>query len=390
MRAFMALAALLAAAQALAQASVPEPIKARVNELVAQCARAGGTLGDMTGQGQFVIPRDFTGDGRTDFVVSEGNFPCAGKPNLFRPDGLAKVELWVGDGPSGATRAFQDRLLGYRIVAGQPARLQIARKGPACGAGSSAASRCGDELRWNSAASRFDQVATDGRDATPRAAGTAVAAQSATATQAMAGPAPATLGVIPDAEARHKAKCRKETLAGNPQAARWVDGECAESWKRAVATGPAADAFLAILPAAGAGPMPLAAAKGRMTGVRWAAARPGQPSVGTLGALELQLEGKGPSTVRASWWKTGALIPYDMAGALEARGAKLTLVSCEKLGVGEGVRTWSGTAAGRAPFTLTIDSREAPTGDAESRWSAGMTLDGRTPSRGDTSACRDF
>jgi hypothetical protein len=105
----------------------------------------------------------------------------------------------------------------------------------------------------------------------------------------------------------------------------------------------------------------------------------------------MQLEGAGaPTTARASWWKKGALIPWDMAGALEARGAKLTLVGCEKLGVGEGSRVWSGTAPGRQPFTLTVDSRNAPTADADSSYSAAITLNGKTPPRGDLSGCREF
>jgi hypothetical protein len=381
----------MAAAPLWAQAQVPAPIKARVNQLVAQCAAAGGTLGSMTGQGQFVIPKDFTGDGRTDFLISEGNFPCAGQPNLFRPDGSAKVELWVGDGAGGASLAFQDRLLGYRILAGPPARLQIARKGAACSPGGSASARCGDELRWNSPARRFDQIATDGRDATPRPVGAALSSPASAATVAPAGPAPTALALIPDAEARYKAKCRKDILAGNPQAAKWVDGECAEGWKRAQATGPAADAFLAALPATGSGPAAVAATKARMTGVRWGSTRPGALAVGKLGDLEMLLQGKGtPEAVAAGWWKKGALIPFDMPGALEARGAKLTLVSCEQIGVGEGTRIWSGTAPGRQPFTLTISSREAPTADADSSFGADMTLTGKTPPRGSLAACRDF
>ena len=64
------LAAAMIAAPASAQSGVPEAIKTRVNELVARCAQAGGTLGSMTGQGRFVIPADFSGDGRTVVFVT--------------------------------------------------------------------------------------------------------------------------------------------------------------------------------------------------------------------------------------------------------------------------------------------------------------------------------
>ncbi len=183
MKQAMGIALLVAALESTAAAQqVPEPIKARVNELVAQCVRAGGQLGDMRGQGQFVIPRDFNGDGATDFLVSEGNVPCTGRPQLFRPGGLARVQLWLGDAAGGARLAFEDQLLAYRVLDGRPAKLQIARRGPACGA-----ARCGDELRWNAAANRFDMAPTDGRQvavaAAPGALAPAVAADA---------PAPAT------------------------------------------------------------------------------------------------------------------------------------------------------------------------------------------------------
>lgn len=191
---------LVAAVAASAGAQgVPEPIRARVNELVAQCAAAGGRLGDMRGAGQFVIPRDFNGDGRTDFLVSEGNLPCTGRPDLFRPGGLARVQLWLGDAAGGATLAFEDRLLAYRVLDGRPAKLQIARRGPACGG----PARCGDELRWNAAASRFDLAPTDGRQAaiTPAPgaqAAPAVAASAAVATPATTRPAAAAkTGTLP-------------------------------------------------------------------------------------------------------------------------------------------------------------------------------------------------
>jgi hypothetical protein len=176
-----AMGAAFAAGAALAQGGVPQQVQARVNELVARCAAAGGTLGSMRSEGRFVIPADFTGDGRLDFLVSEGKVPCTGRPALFRPDGLARVELWVQEADGTARLAFAERLLAYRVLAGPPAKLQIARRGPACGA-----PRCGDELRWNGAAGRFDMAPTDGRQVAVAAAPGAAAPAAGTAAAAAA------------------------------------------------------------------------------------------------------------------------------------------------------------------------------------------------------------
>lgn len=383
-----ALTLIIAGAAASAQAqSVPEPVKARVNELVAQCARAGGQLGQMTGQGQFVIPRDFNGDGRTDFLISEGNFPCAGKPTLFRADGLARVELWLGEGPN-ARLAFADRLLAFRVVDGHPALLQIARRAPACGG----PSRCGDELRWNAVTRSFEEVPTDGRKVPARPATGSTAAAPVQATTPAAGAAPGSAAippVQPGAEAAFKARCRKDTLAQNGSSAvKWVDSHCAQMWSRAVAAQPLAEAMLAAVQA-GAGPVD--ALRRATPTVRWAA-RPeqGQLASGRTGPYTASIAGKGRAdSFAVSWAQVGAEIPIDIPAALEARGARLTLTACEKLGTGEGERAWSVALPGRKPFALTIFERTAPTGNATSSYSAEVALDGRAPRRGPT-ACEPF
>lgn len=379
MRAFTILM-VLAAAPAQAQ-SVPEPVKARVNELVARCDRAGGQLGPMTGQGQFVIPRDFTGDGRTDFLISEGNFPCVGKPVLFRPDGLARVELWVADGTT-ARLAFADRLLAYRVVDGRPVQLQIARRAPACGG----PARCGDELRWNAETRSFEEWPTDGRKVAARpatGAATAAIAPTPAATSTTIPP------VQPGADAAFKARCRKDTLAQNgPSAAKWVDSHCTDMWARAVAAAPLAEAMLA---AVGTGAGPAETLRRATPTVRWSA-RPdrGTLASGRIGTYTASLSGKGRAdSFSVGWSQIGADIPIDVPAALEARGAKLTLTACEKLGVGEGERVWSVAFPGRKPFALTVFQRTAPTGDATSSYSAEVALDGRAPRRGPT-ACEPF
>ncbi len=389
------LAAVAFATPAMAQGQVPEAIKARVNELVATCARAGGTLGNMSGQGQFVIPVELTGDGRTDFLVSEGNFPCNGKPALFRADGLGRVQIYAGDGAGGARLLFDDRLLGYRILAGKPARVQIARRGGACGTGAASA-RCGDELRWNAAASGFDAVATDGRPATARAVSApqpAFAPTTATAAPATAAapPAGSPPPVLSDAQSRHIAACRKAYLAEKPKTTNWIDGACTEEWKRVTDAQPVVDQLLRAVPGGPGAAPALADLKQRMPGVRWAArGAQGEMATGQLGAYGISVAGKArPEGVSVNWTKVGEEIPLDIPAALAARGAKLTLASCEKTGVGEGERIWRVDLPGRPPFELSIYQRTAPTGNAWSSLVATMRVDGAPVRRGQT-GCEPF
>ena len=383
--------ALAFSAPASAQAVVPEPIKARVNELVARCAQAGGTLGNMTGQGRFVIPADFSGDGRTDFLISEANVPCVGKPNLFKPDGNGRLELWVGNG-SDARLAFADRVLAYRILAGPPAKLQIARAGAACGG----PARCGDELRWNATANRFDEVATDGRKVAARPATGAMAAAPAApaASPVSTGPAAAAGAVPPvlaDAATRFKASCRKGYLAEKPARTDWIDDQCNEEWKRVVATQPAAEMLILATPGGPGSAPPVAELRQRLTKVRWQG-RPetGSLATGLIGNFAFGIDGKSrPETAGVNWTEVGAEVPMDMQSAFAARGATLTLMRCEKLGVGEGERSWSVAFPGRPPFELTVSQRTAPTGNAWSFYSASVRLDGVPPKKGPTN-CEPF
>jgi len=374
---------------------VPEAIKARVNELVAQCARAGGQLGQMTGQGQFVIPRDFNGDGRTDFLVSEGNFPCTGRPTLFRPDGLAKVQLYVADGAGGATLAFEDRLLAYRVLDGRPAKLQIARRGPACGA-----SRCSDELRWNAAANRFDEHATDGRNVAIRAAAGAAPVNAPVMTTATASAEPkgspaAPAGNIPavqaGAETKYKAACRSRYLAGKPPRTDWIDSACADEWKVIAASQPLAELLLRAVPGGQGGAPALNDLRQRLVGVRWAA-RPeqGHLATGQSAGYQIGIIGRSrPETVSINWSKIGAELPLDIQAAIAARGATMTLTRCEKHGPGEGERAWSVAFPGQPPFELMVSQRMAPTGGAWSFYSAQARVDGAPAGKGPT-RCEQF
>lgn len=388
MKAWILGACLAASVPASAQGVVPEPIKARVNELVARCAQAGGTLGSMQGQGRFVIPADFSGDGRTDFLVSEANVPCVGKPNLFREGGAGRLELWLGNG-SDARLAFADRVIAFRVLNGPPAKLQIARSGAAC----AGPARCGDELRWNAAASRFDEVATDGRKIAARpATGAQAVAQTAAPTStgaaAPAGPIPP---VVAGADARFKAACRAAILAEKPQRTDWIDPECAEQWKRVIASQPAAEALLRAVPGGPGSAPTLADLRQRMTGVRWAPrAAQGDLASGQLGGFGISVSGKArPETASVNWSAVGAEPALDIPAAFAARGANLTLTSCEKTGTGEGERFWSVAFPGRPAFELNVTQRTAPTGNAWSYYNAIVRLDG-TPARKGPTRCEQF
>ncbi|MFQ3595535.1 MAG: hypothetical protein SNJ63_05430 [Sphingomonadaceae bacterium] len=152
----------LAALPPAAAQTVPEPVKARVNEMVATCLAAGGRFGDRPGPNRFAVPRDFNGDGRTDFLVAEGAFPCDGRPDLFRPGNMARLQLWLGDGAGGARLAFDERVSGHRIIEGRPASVIIARLGAPCGKG---IARCEDRLQFSGAGLAL--VPADGRPGGP-------------------------------------------------------------------------------------------------------------------------------------------------------------------------------------------------------------------------------
>lgn len=370
-------------------APVPQVVKARVNQLVAACAAAGGALGPMTGQGQFVIPRDFTGDGRMDFLVSEGNFPCTGRPTLFRQDGRARVELYVADGAGGAQLVFTDRLLGFRVLDGRPARLQIARTGAACGG----PLRCGDELRWNAATRSFLLTPTDGRRGAPAATGPAVSdagapgspVPPAATAQVAAGPAAPALPVVANARQTFLARCRQETRAGYPQMnASAIEGACADGWAKVEAAGPLADAFLAAVPARPGERITLATLRQRLPQLRLAPARAARANApdatGRLGALEASVTGTPLiSEFTLMWSKLEADPPFDVAGAMAARGARVRALGCYHFGPAEVNRVHIIEAPGRPPFALTTYTRAAALGGQMSSQAVSADLSGQLP-----------
>jgi hypothetical protein len=346
---------------------IPAVVLTHMQSLDARCLAAGG----REGPGRYVAAQDFTGDGRLDYLLSEGDYDCVGRPGLFRKDGQARVDIFVTDARGQARRVYSDVLAGYRIVAGRPAKVQVARRGAACGAGAGPATQCAAQLEWNGTG--FGQ-------------GVSVA-RAAPGAPPAAAPAPA---AGPTGEAAFLARCRRELVSRDASAARWADEECRGRWGRVAASGPAADLLLAAVPRTGERAS-LASIRAGAGGVRWAARpEPRQLASGTLGDLKVGVAGAGqPAEVSVGWQKVGAEIPYDVAEALRQRGARVELAACQKLGVGEGEKTYAVSLPGRAPFGLTVFQRTAPTGNAWSSYSAAVNLDGRHPSPGPRDDC-DF
>lgn len=376
-------AAVIAAAVpvALAQSRPPIPavVLTHMNELDARCKAAGG----RPGKGRYVFARDFTGDGRLDYLLSEGDYDCAGRPGLFRSGGVARVDIFVTNSRNDARRVYSDQLIAYRLLAGKPVNVRIARQGAACGPGSNATTQCAAQLAWNGEG--FGEAVAVSDASAPSATAptkTPAAPPALSAPPTASGTVPAKLAVQPDAQARFLALCREAYVSRSADAARWADDQCRGDWNKVTASGPATDALLAVLPATPGEVMPLATVRQRMADVRWAPkpAHGGISASGVLGELTVAVTGSpNVGELSVSWMKVGAEPAYDIVGAMRARGVTVAEVSCEDLGTGEWQRVYAGRAPGRAPFRLEIGQRTAPTGNANSYYGATMSLSGKAP-----------
>ncbi|ENO74411.1 hypothetical protein C664_20033, partial [Thauera sp. 63] len=158
---------------AQARPPIPSVVLDHMNDLDRRCAAAGG----RAGEGRFVVAQDFTGDGRLDYLLSEGDYNCVGRPGLFRQGGVGRVDIFVVDARNAARRVYSDQLIAYRVLAGKPAKVQIARQGTACGPGSDARTQCAAQLAWNGQGFGEAVAVSDARapgDAAPAARSPAV------------------------------------------------------------------------------------------------------------------------------------------------------------------------------------------------------------------------
>jgi hypothetical protein len=172
------------------------------------------------------------------------------------------------------------------------------------------------------------------------------------------------------------ARCTADMVAQNPRAGEWAPSQCQRQWETILAAGPMADAILAAVPVSGAADP--ATLRARLAMVQWDARAEGTLiASGRLGQdLSVQVDRAGPS-LNFSWSEAGAAIPYDVLGALRARGAEVTMVGCYAFGMGENNEAYRVVAAGRAPFALSVYGRMAPTASANSFYNVGAGLSGQ-------------
>ena len=171
--------------------------------------------------------------------------------------------------------------------------------------------------------------------------------------------------VAQDARGRYLAQCRADTLAQYPEAAAWVDDNCAEGWTAVVRSNPLVDILLSPFAADAPAPASAAELQRRATLVRWSGSG-AQGLTGRFGEVDVQIPADSPLRLVVGWGATGQPIPYDVVGALKTRGATVELIGCYDYGASESNSVYRVAAPDRAPFALTVYRREAPTASAES------------------------
>ncbi len=349
----VALLAIGPAPLAMAQGSAPAAVTAKTAQLDQACLRAGGRPAGKP----YVLVHDFTGDGRPDFLVSEGDYGCAGRPGIFQSNNQAFIEIYVADPRIGAQRVYRQQVRAYRVLNTTPRTVQIALAAPACAGGQA---MCGLTLTFN--------PQTGGFNATPGGQGQA-AAQPPAPSSAVTTPAPQ-----PEAQGDFIARCQRELIAADPKARQWAAETCKYSWDQLAAAGPAADTVIALATARTATPLNLAQIKAATPAVRWQAQPgPAGTSVGALGRFAAVIDMKA-GTASFNWSANGQPVPFDLPAALKSRGVGLSQIACWNLGLSEVTRVYRLTVSGRPPTALTVYSREAPTASASSSYNAVLEM----------------
>jgi len=359
--------ALASAASAQAPLNPPQQVKTRIGQLDAQCRQAGG----QPVARPYVFVYDFTGDRVVDYLISEGDYGCNGKPDLFRKNGAAFVEIWVAQPGGAGAMMFRENVRGYRIVDGAPRVVQLVRFGAACGQGAAPAAVCPAILAWDFIGRKFSTagapVVAAGPAGPPPKAGPPQSAASAPL--ASAGPA---LGP-PETRAQFEARCKAEWMVKFP-GEQFRPGNCDGVWDQAVAAGPAADVLLAL----GGPGQDVASVKAKAKGVVWSARpRGGELASGRMGKWEVSLMGRGAVEEAVfRWGAVGDFSPFDVAQAMKARRVRMSEVACLEYGAVESTQVFAVQPAGG----LTIYDRGAAVASASAEYAATWSMRGQAPS----------
>jgi hypothetical protein len=104
------------------------------------------------------------------------------------------------------------------------------------------------------------------------------------------------------------ARCTRETIAQNPQAQSWAQGNCEQIWEKVAAAGPLAEMILAAAPATAA-PAGLSATCAQLAMVRWSGGASGATlATGKLGAdLDIAVQ-RAPPSLAISWSGGGDIV----------------------------------------------------------------------------------
>jgi len=371
--------AVLPAAQA--QVNPPPAVGARIAVLGAACRAAGGTPSSAR---PYVFVHDFTGDGVNDYLISEGDFQCTGRPNVFNFNGRASIELWVAEANGAARQVHREQVVGYRIIDSRPRTLQVVRTGPACGPAQ--AGNCTVPLVWNPQTQTLIGPGS-GPPGPPQAnpndpfavAGAPPPGRSGQIPPPASQPASTAAARAPETQAQFMVRCRRERAAlDRTLTARIIESSCESIWPMATAAGPAVDLLLAVAPAPGE-TATAASVRTRAPAVRWAA-RPEQGSLASGAFAPWQASVRAPGLkFTLSWFKNGDLSPFDVPEGFKVKGATVTEVACQAFGASESTRIYRVDAAGKAPFGLTVYSRAAAVASQSSDYNVTVDLTAGAP-----------
>lgn len=160
-------------------------------------------------------------------------------------------------------------------------------------------------------------------------------------------------------------QCRRDAVAADPDAERWADVTCAETWTAVEASRPMTDAILGLFPAGGAVGRHPAAIRRALPTVQWTTGEtPEAVAGGVLGDLAVSIQRDPAGRVLFGWSEVGGMIPFAPVDAFKASGATVSTIGCYAFGASESNAVYRVEAPGHAPFAMTVYRRQAPTANA--------------------------